>query len=200
MTLKPTSPRPPRGTKNEKDSGAKNNNNEKYIANRDIPQGNVYVISPEGKNLGLLERDSALKLATESGLDLLVVGMREGLPITKILNLSKELYERKKKEKYAKKNQHEIEVKELRITPRIGLHDLEIKTKKAVSVIMGGDRVKFVLFLKGREKSLKDPGAEVFLKIEEFINAGIAASGRQLVIEQGMEKGMRTSRLMYLKK
>lgn len=187
-----------RNTGNKNMQGGSSSN--KSIANEDIPKGQVFVITNDGRNLGAMDRDEAIDLAYSENLDLLVVGEREGKPVTKILNLNKELYERKKKEKIAKKNQQEIEIKELRITPRIGAHDLEIKVKKALSVLSDGDRVKFVLFLKGREKSVKDPGVELFQKITDMIVTGTASSNKQLVMEQGLEKGMRLSKIFFLKK
>ena len=170
------------GEKRSSHPGGRTPGGNKHISNEDISKGQVFVISVDGKNLGAMDREEALDLAYNDNLDLLVVGERDGRPIVKVLNLNKELYERKKKEKVAKKNQQEIEIKELRITPRIGAHDLEIKIKKAISVLLGGDRVKFVLFLKGREKSMKDPGVELFAKITTMVTEGVTASNKQLEI------------------
>ena len=110
-----------------------------------------------GVILGLLSRGEALKLAQEASLDLVMIAEegREGVPVAKIMDFGKSLYEKKKKQHEAKKHQKVIQIKEVKMAPKIGEHDFQTKMRQAIDFLKDGKRVKITLFFKGRENATK---------------------------------------------
>lgn len=176
----------------------------KLIANDAIPFDAVQVIDNTGKNLGLMVTHQAVQLALSSGYDLVVVSVAGSGKscIARFMNMSKELYDRKKKEKIMKKKQHEVHIKELRFSPRIGDHDLQNKANQAASFLLDGNKVKFMLVFKGREKMLKDTAAPsiLFNNLIQRLSLLVEGSGKQLALEQESEAAMGFYRLYFLKK
>jgi len=120
--------------------------------NEHIRTPQLQVITHEGENVGVIARNQALRMADDAGLDLVVINDAgpEGVPIAKIMDHGKVLYEKKKKQSEGKK-QHTIQVKEIKLRPKIGEHDFQTKIKQAVSFLKSGKRVKVSLFFRGRE-------------------------------------------------
>jgi translation initiation factor IF-3 len=94
-------------------------------------------------------------------------------PVCKILNFGKYQYELDKKEKLAKKHQKIVHLKEVKIRPNIGQHDLEIKLKHADEFLADGDKVKFSLRFKGREAAHKEIGFALFIKIKLYLEGRV---------------------------
>jgi translation initiation factor IF-3 len=167
--------------------------NEKIIA----PQ--VQLITHEGENIGVVSRQEALRRAVETELDLVVIAERggEGVPVVKIMDFGKALYERKKKQAEAKKHQKVIQVKEIKMRPKIGEHDFQTKMKQAAQFLKEGKRVKLTLWFRGRENVLKDQhGSELFERIEKsFHGHGFS----NLASEKETKLGQIWSRIYYLK-
>ena len=92
-----------------------------------------------------------LRLAREAGLDLVEVNPGANPPVCKILDYGKFQYEKNKKDKEAKKKQKVIDIKEIRLRPEIGLHDLETKIRGAKEFLAEGNKVKFTIRLRGRQ-------------------------------------------------
>lgn len=133
---------------------AKNQNNDlqsKYLVNEQIKGDEVFTITHEGENLGLISRRKALNLAQDAGLDLVQVGVKDSTPVTKIMDFGKFLYAKKKQLSDAKKHQKVMALKEVKMRPNIGDQDFKTKMKKAEEFFRGGKRVKFTLQFKGRE-------------------------------------------------
>lgn len=107
----------------------------------------------------------AIALAQSKGLDLVVISNNPKQPVAKLLDYGKFKYERKKKRKEVKAKQTVVENKEIRITPMIGIHDLETKARKARQFLLEGHRVKISLKFRGREMARKELGYE---KHKEF--------------------------------
>ena len=149
----------------------------------------LQVISETGENLGVLPREEAMSRAASLGLDVVLVSETGALqvPIVRIMNLKKKLYEDKKRLTQAKKKQHEAQIKEIRLSVRIGEHDLETKMRQGSQFLIDGDRLKICLMLRGREKALKDTfGVELFNKVTAH--------------EKDLETPVAWSRVYYLKK
>ncbi len=119
------------------------------------------VISPEGKQLGIMPTREALNLARDAGYDLILVAPNANPPVCRMMDLGKYKYELKKKAKEAKKKQKIIEVKELRFRPKIEEHDYQVKLKHAREFLEDGDKVKIVMRFRGREMAFVDTGREV---------------------------------------
>ena len=169
------------------------------LINERIRFDKLQLINHEGQNIGLVSRFDALKLAQETGLDLVLIADKgaEGFPVAKIMDFGKVLYSKKKKATEAKKKQKVIKVKEIKIRPKISEHDLQIKLKQTTQFLVEGKRVKVNLVFKGREVvNRNEIGSKLFEKIDSFFaEAGL----KNLVAEQDSKMGSSWSRIYYLK-
>ena len=138
--------------------------------NEKIRAPRLQLIAEDGRNIGIVSRAEALKLAQEAGLDLVMIAEdgREGVPVAKVMDFGKVLYEKKKKQHEAKKHQKVIQIKEIKMGPKIGEHDFLTKMRQAIDFLKEGKRVKVTLFFKGRENATKmERGTELFDKIHQ---------------------------------
>ena len=115
-----------------------------------------------------MSRKEALNKADEYELDLVIISDKGEIAVAKIIDYGKFKYERKKKESEAKRNQKQVETKEVRLRPNIGQHDLDVKIRAAIGFINKGNRVKVSLSYRGREMANKDVG---FTTINKFLNS-----------------------------
>lgn len=125
----------------------------------------MFVLSPEGEKLGVMSKANALSKAAELNMDLVIISNNPKQPVAKILDYGKFKYERKKKQKEAKAKQSVTNNREVRLTPMIGDHDLNVKSRKAREFIEAGDRVKVSLKFRGREMARKELGYD---KLDQF--------------------------------
>jgi bacterial translation initiation factor 3 (bIF-3) len=109
----------------------------------------------------------ALSMAEERGLDLVEVAPNAVPPVCRILDYGKFRYEQSKKEREARKNQKQVEVKQIRLEPKTDDHDLEVKAKQARRFLMEGDKVKFNLRFRGREIFHQEIGQEMLERMAE---------------------------------
>lgn len=135
-----------------------------------------------------MDTREALDKAMESGLDLVEISPNTSPPVCKILDFGKYKYEISKKEKEGKKKQHTISVKEIRIRPKIDVHDFETKIRHARKFLEHGDRVKVVLRFRGREMMYIDQGKNVMndfqKQLEDIakVESPLLREGRTLII------------------
>ena len=115
---------------------------------------------------------SALDKAYDEDMDLVMVAPNANPPVCKILDYSKYKFEMAKKEKEARKNQKVVELKEIRLSATIDMHDLETKAKNANKFLKAGDKVKVSLKFKGREVRFVEKGKETILKFVEMLEEG----------------------------
>ncbi|HHH81180.1 MAG TPA: translation initiation factor IF-3 [candidate division Zixibacteria bacterium] len=125
----------------------------------------VRVIGPDGKQLGIMPTAEALQRAYDMDLDLIEIAPHENPPVCKIMNYGKYLYELKKREKELKKKQVGTQLKEIRLTSRIGEHDFNVKLKKIREFLEHGYRVKVSLRFRGREITHRELGEELLRRI-----------------------------------
>ena len=125
-----------------------------HRVNRLIRVPQVRVIGPDGEQLGIMTPDEARDIASEHGLDLVEVAARAVPPVCRIMDYGKFKYEQSKKAAQSKSSR--VEVKEITFRPKTDTHDLDTKIKAARKFLEKGDRVKFVMRLKGREHAHKD--------------------------------------------
>lgn len=128
----------------------------KVSINNQIRAFEMRVIDQNGKNLGVISKDEALRLAKECGLDLIEVSSTVNPPICKIADYGKHAYEMSKKKKEVKAKQVNSETKNIQLSVEIGENDLNIKAKRAAEWIKEGHRVKIELQLKGRTKFMEE--------------------------------------------
>jgi translation initiation factor IF-3 len=119
--------------------------------NHQIRAREVRVIDVDGKQLGVLPVREGLRLAEERGLDLVEVAPNADPPVTKLMDYGKYQYERAKREREARKSRKEVEVKEIRLRPKTGEHDINFKVRQARSFLEDGAKVKVRIRFRGRE-------------------------------------------------
>jgi translation initiation factor IF-3 len=170
------------------------------LINEKIRVEQLQLITSDGENIGIVPTYKALRMAQDVHLDLVMIAEvgKEGVPVAKIMDFGKVLYEKKKQQGEAKKHQKVIQIKEVKMSPKIGEHDYQIKMKQAIEFLEEGKRVKITLFFKGRENMLKDKrGAEIFDKVmKTFEDHDIL---KNLVQEEDTRAGQIWSRVYYLK-
>jgi translation initiation factor IF-3 len=111
----------------------------------------VRVIDDEGQQLGILPIQDALRMAYDKGLDLVEVAPNAVPPVCRFLDFGKYQYERQKREREARKAQKTIEIKEVRLRPRTGEHDVDTKVRQTLSFLEEGSKVKVAVRFRGRE-------------------------------------------------
>ena len=140
-----------------------------FLINEEIEFSKVQVVNSEGQKIGLMPTEKAIELAEEEGLDLVLVSPNPSNPVCKILDYSKYKFEMNKRAKESKKKQKTIEVKEVRISPNIDKHDLEVKAKNASKFIDAGNKVKVTMRFRGRELNFIDQGREIMNNFRDLI-------------------------------
>ncbi len=131
------------------------------------------VIDEEGNQLGIYPIQDALRLAFEKGLDLVEVAPNAVPPVCRLLDFGKFQFEKQKKEREARKAQKIIEMKEIRLRPRTGEHDLDTKVRQALSFLEEGSKVKVTVRFRGREITHPEIARE---QLDEFASKVGAAA------------------------
>ncbi|NOZ64273.1 MAG: translation initiation factor IF-3 [Caldiserica bacterium] len=138
---------------------------QQYRVNERIRVREVRVVDPQGRQIGIMGRDQALRLASDLGLDLVEVASQTYPPVCRIMDYGKFKYEQKKREKDAKKKQKSQEVKEVKFRPSIDEHDLDRKVQYIKDFLQEGHKVRVILFFRGREMVHLDRGRKLLEKI-----------------------------------
>lgn len=121
------------------------------MINEQIRDKEVRVIGENNEQLGIMSSKEAQALADEAGVDLVKIAPNATPPVCRIVDYGKFKYEQMRKEKEARKKQHVVEIKEIRLSPNIDTNDLKTKMNAARKFLAGGDRVKVTLRFRGRE-------------------------------------------------
>nr|WMP12229.1 Translation initiation factor IF-3 [Laurencia verruciformis] len=145
----------------------KNNYNEPSTINEYIKYPKVRLIDVLGKQLGLYSSTEALNIATEQGLDLVVVSHKSEPPVCKIIDYGKYKFTQEKKAKEAKKKQHQITVKEVKMRYKIENHDYQVRINQALRFLKSGDKVKITVIFRGREIQHFNLAIDLLKKISE---------------------------------
>lgn len=119
--------------------------------NERIRSKEVRLIDENGTNHGVVPTAKALEMADDAGLDLVLISPNQAPPVAKILDYGKYKYEMAKRAKEAKKKQHVVEVKEIKVRYKIDVHDYEVRLKNVRKFISQGNKVKIIVMLRGRE-------------------------------------------------
>lgn len=125
----------------------------------------VRLVGSDGAQMGIVSSRDALRVAREHDLDLVCVAPSAQPPVCRIMDYGKYRYEQQRSAREAKKNQKIIEVKEIRMTPKIDTHDFETKVKSARKFIEKGNKVLVSVRFRGRMMKFTDQGREV---LDEF--------------------------------
>lgn len=135
--------------------------------NEEIRDKEVRLISSEGEQLGIMSSKAALALAEEQNLDLVKISPTATPPVCKLMDYGKYKFEQTKREKEAKKNQHVVEIKEIRMSPGIDVGDFNVKLRNAQKFLTEGNRVKVTVRFRGREMAHTDIGRGLLAKFAE---------------------------------
>jgi len=141
----------------------------------------VRLIDENGAQVGIVQLREALAIAEERGLDLVEVAPNAVPPVCKIADYGKLRYEQTKKEREARKNQKQAELKEVRLKPKTDEHDLEVKAKQARRFLLAGDKVKFTVRFRGREIFHPDIGREMLEQMAEELRDIASVEQRPLM-------------------
>ena len=135
--------------------------------NEEIRDKEIRLISAEGEQLGIMSAKEALALAEEQELDLVKISPTAVPPVCKLMDYGKFKFEQTKREKEAKKNQHVVEIKEIRMSPGIDVGDFNTKLRNAQKFLADGNRVKVTVRFRGREMAHTDIGKNLLVKFAE---------------------------------
>ena len=135
--------------------------------NEEIRDKELRLIGNGGDQLGIMSAEEALRIADEQGLDLVKISPQANPPVCKRMDYGKYRFEQSKREKEARKNQHVVEIKEIRMSPGIDVGDFNVKLKNAQKFLADGDRVKVSVRFRGREMAHTDIGKKLLDRFAE---------------------------------
>jgi translation initiation factor IF-3 len=133
--------------------------------NEQIRVSEVRLIDENGEQMGVVSLREALSRADELGLDLVEIAPQAEPPVCRILNYGKYKFEQGKKEREARRNQKQAVLKEVRMKPNLGIHDLDFKTKHVKEFLEDGNKVKITVRFRGREMAHTQLGADVLKEV-----------------------------------
>src|SRR5215218_5055234 len=154
---------------------------DRFRINNRIRAPQVRLIDDQGGQLGIVQLREALAIAEERGLDLMEVAPNAVPPVCRIVDYGKFRYEQTKKDREARKNQKQAELKEVRLKPKTDDHDLEVKAKQARKFLLSGDKVKFTVRFRGREIFHPDIGREMLEQMAEELRDVATVEQRPLM-------------------
>ena len=137
--------------------------NTAHQINEEIRDREVRLIDADGGQLGVMSAAEAQRHADEAGLDLVKISPNAVPPVCKLMDYGKFRFEQAKREKEAKKNQHVVEIKEIRMSPGIDVGDFNTKLRNAQKFLADGNRVKVTVRFRGREMAHTDIGKDLLL-------------------------------------
>ena len=146
--------------------------------NGEIRHPEVRVISADGAQLGIMSSRDAQLMARDAGLDLVEISPNANPPVVKIIDWGKYQYQKMKEQSRAKKNAKSSELKQIRLGLKIGENDLNIKIRKTLELLEGGDRVKIMIVFRGREMAHKEIGTELMNRIIEKLGSEVIVDGK----------------------
>jgi translation initiation factor IF-3 len=137
--------------------------------NERIRVSEVRLIDEEGTQVGIVPTEEALKLATERDLDLVEVAADAKPPVARLLDYSKYRYEQEQKAKAARKHQQQINVREIKLRPKIAVHDYETKKGHVERFLRQHDKVKVTIMFRGREQAHPERGRMLLRRLYDDI-------------------------------
>lgn len=138
---------------------------QEHRLNREIRVREVRLIDESGKQLGIYPTREALRVAEERGLDLVEIAPNANPPVCRLLDYSKFLYERSRREREARKAQRQTEIKEIQVRPKTAEHDVEFKLNRAREFLGEGAKVRVRIRFRGREITHQDLAMELMERV-----------------------------------
>jgi translation initiation factor IF-3 len=137
--------------------------------NEAIRAPKLRVVDENGEQVGIKTRDEALALAHERDLDLVEVAANADPPVCRIMDYGKYRYEQEQKAKTARKHQTQINVKEIKFRPKIGVHDYETKKGHVVRFLKDRAKVKVTIMFRGREATHPERGRDLLMRLADDV-------------------------------
>jgi translation initiation factor IF-3 len=159
----------------------------------------VRLVDSDGSQVGIKTRDEALEYAFSKNLDLVEVAANADPPVCRIMDYGKYKYEQEQKAKTARKHQVSINVKEIKLRPKIGVHDYETKKGHVVRFLKQRAKVKVTIMFRGREQSHPERGRDLLMRLAEDvkeigqIESPPLQDGRNMVMVLGPNKSLAQS-------
>jgi translation initiation factor IF-3 len=129
--------------------------------NEQIGEGPVRLVADDGSQLGVMSADDARAYAYERGLDLVEVAAASDPPVCRAMDYGKWRYEEERKLRQSRRNRVHVSLKEVRLRPKIAVHDYEWKRNQALDFLRGGSKVKAIVFFRGRERDHPERGRQL---------------------------------------
>jgi translation initiation factor IF-3 len=148
----------------------------------------VRLIGADGEQLGILDTNDALKKAQDANLDLVEVAPNSKPPVTRLLDYSKYKYEQEQKQKAARKHQQQVNVREIKLRPKIATHDYETKKGHVERFLKHRDKVKVTIMFRGREQAHPERGRALLQKL--FEDLGGIATIESAPLQEGRNMSM----------
>ena len=143
----------------------------------------VSLIGNDGEQLGVFLTQEALNLAEEQNQDLVEVAPNSNPPVCRIMDYGKFKYQQSKRAHEAKKKQKIIHVKEVKFRPNTDQHDYDFKLKNAIRFLESGDKVKIVVFFRGREIVHRENGQKLLERVKETLE------GASVIEQEAKQEG-----------
>jgi translation initiation factor IF-3 len=156
-----------------------------YYVNETIRTPQVRLIGEEGAHVGIIATSEALAKARERELDLVVIQAKTDPPIAKIVDFGKYKYEMDKEQQRTKAKQKSVEVKGIRLSVRIGEHDMMVRKEQAKKFLDQGDKIKAEIILRGREKAHAALAEQTLREFQVMLNADVPVKLEQPLTRQG---------------
>jgi translation initiation factor IF-3 len=137
--------------------------------NEAIRSSKVRLVDVDGSQVGVKTRDEALEYAYSKDLDLVEVASSADPPVARIMDYGKYRYEQEQKAKTARKHQSQIHVKEIKMRPKIGVHDYETKKGHVVRFLNSRAKVKVTIMFRGREQTHPERGRDLLMRLAEDV-------------------------------
>ncbi|HUC34648.1 MAG TPA: translation initiation factor IF-3 [Gaiellaceae bacterium] len=137
--------------------------------NEAIRASKVRLVDEDGSQVGVKSRDEALEYAYSKDLDLVEVASGADPPVARIMDYGKYKYEQEQKAKTARKHQSQIHVKEIKMRPKIGVHDYETKKGHVVRFLNSKAKVKVTIMFRGREQTHPERGRDLLMRLAEDV-------------------------------
>ena len=137
--------------------------------NERIRVSEVRLIDEGGNQVGIVPTEQALSLAAERDLDLVEVAPDARPPVARLLDYSKYKYEQEQKAKAARRHQKQVNVREIKLRPKIATNDYETKKNHVVRFLKGDDRVKVTIMFRGREQTHPERGERLLMRLAEDV-------------------------------
>ncbi len=139
------------------------------MINEEIRDREVRLIDENGEQMGVVANNVAQALAEERGLDLVKIAPQATPPVCKLMDYGKYRFDLSKREKDQRKNQKTVDLKEVRLSATIDLHDLEVKAKNCIKFLQQGDKVKVSIRFRGRQATHGEIGLQVMNDFYELV-------------------------------